>query len=103
MVKINNKNINSFLEDNKYFNKKSINAIKYDIDKNKIEVKIDDIKLVCEGIKECDIREYFSWEEIDKCFLEFVKFNNMDMICFATSNDNPSIYIVCDCIKYNKG
>ena len=72
------------------------------IDKNKIEVKIDDTKLICEGIKECDIREYFSWEEIDKCYLDFVKFNNMDMICFATSNDNPSIYIVCDSIKYNK-
>ena len=101
MIKISNKNINKFLEDYNYLKGKTINTIKYDIIKDKIEVTIDNIKLVCNKIKECDIREYYSWEEIDKCFLESVKFNNLDTICFATSNDNPSLYIVCDEIKYS--
>jgi len=102
MIKITNKNINEILEDNKYFNKKTIDILKYDIKKDTIDITIDNIKLSCIGIKECDIREYYSWEEIDKCFLSTVKFNNMDVMCFATSNDAPSIYIVCDEIKYKK-
>ena len=76
-------------------------CLKYDIEKDKIEINIDKIKLICNKIKECDIREYYSWEEITKCFLDNVQFNSMDTMCFATSNDNPSIYIVCDEIKYS--
>ena len=101
MVKINSKNINNILEDNKSFKGNSIDSIKYDINKEKIEIIIDNIKLVCKGIKECDIREYFSWEKMEECYLDIVKFNSMDMMCFATNKDNPAIYIVCDEIVYN--
>ncbi len=101
MIKITKKNVDVFLKENNYLKGKIINTIKYDIIKDRIEVTIDNIKLVCSKIKECDIREYYSWEEIDKCFLEYVQFNSIDTICFATSNDNPSLYIVCDEIKYS--
>jgi len=101
MKKITAKNLKEFLNEYNYLKGKTIDTIKYDITKDKIEILIDNIKLVCTSIKECDIREYYSWEEIDKCYLDKVQFNNMDTYCFATNNDNPSIYIVCDEIKYS--
>ncbi len=95
-MKINKKNIKDILIKINNLKDKTINNIKYDIDKDIIDIKIDNIKLSLKRIKECDIREYFSWEKIEECYLEFVEFNNQESYCFATSKDNPTIYVVCD-------
>ena len=98
-MKITKKNISEILSRINYLKNNTIKTIKYDIVKDKIDIEIDNIKLSLSRIKECDIREYFSWETIEECYLEFVQFNNQDSLCFATSKNNPSLYIVCDDIK----
>ncbi len=95
-MKINTNNIKEILHRINNLNNKTIDTIKYDITKDRIDIKFDNIKLSLSNIKECDIREYYSWEKIEECYLEFVQFNNQDSICFATNKNNPSLYIVCD-------
>ena len=100
-MKITKKNIKDILSKVNNFEGKVINNIKYDIDKDKIDITIDKVKLTLKRIKECDIREYFSWEVIEECYLEQVQFNNQDSYCFATSKTDPTIYVVCDEISIN--
>ena len=100
-MKITKKNIKDILSKVNSFEGKVINTIKYDIDKDKIDITIDKVKLTLKRIKECDIREYFSWEIIEECYLEQVQFNNQDSYCFATSKTDPTIYVVCDEISIN--
>ena len=105
MTKINKKNIKLFMNDYQCLNGYKYNSIKYDVNKNKITIifnKNNDlgIKLDFSGIKECNIKEVFDWEEISEIFLDYVTLEEMEMICFATALQNPNIYIVCDEIKY---
>ena len=105
MTKINKKNVNEFLTNYKYMNSYKYSNVKYDIIKNKIVIvfnnKESNIKLEFRGIKECNIKEVFDWEEINKIFLDYVRLEEMEFICFATAEMDPNIYIVCDEIKYD--
>ena len=108
MTKINKKNIKKFLLDFNYLDGYKYNNIKYDVIKNKVSIifsnpKIEgkNIKLEFKDIKECNIKEVFDWEELSKIFLDYVKLEEMELMCFATSLKNPNIYIVCDEIKYD--
>ena len=100
MTKINKKNIKSFLTDFNYMGGYKYNNVKYDIIKNKMVIVFDNIKLEFKGVKECNIKEVFDWEEINKIFLDYVRLEEMELICFATAEKDPNIYIVCDEIKY---
>ncbi len=82
--------------------------VKYDVPKNKITIVFKDnkleylnIKMEFLGIKECNIKEIFDWEEIGKIFLDYVRLEEMELLCFATADKSPNIYIVCDEIKYD--
>ena len=108
MTKINKKKINTFLTDFNYMKSFKYHDIKYDVIKNKIVIifrdsKVETVRLKLEflGIKECNIKEVFDWEEISKIFLDYVKLEEMEFICFATAETNPNIYIVCDEIRYD--
>ncbi len=100
MVKINKKNINSFTTEYNFLKGCHIKNLKYDILDNKLQIVFNNIKLAFKGIKECNIKEVFDWEEIDKIFLSYVKLEEMEFICFATSEKEPNIYVVCDEMKY---
>ncbi len=108
MTKISKKNIKTFLTDFNYMKSYKFVNVKYDVIKNKITILFKDskldyvsIKLEFLGIKECNIKEVFDWEELSKIFLDYVKLEEMELMCFATSDKSPSIYIVCDEIKYD--
>ena len=107
MIKISKNNIGKYLTDFNYMNGFMYLNVKYDVIKNKITItfrdnKKDRVSITLEflGIKECNIKEVFDWEEISKIFLDYVNLEEMEFICFATSDKNPNIYIVCDEIKY---
>lgn len=108
MIKINKKNVEQFLTGINYLKDYKYHTIKYDVNNNKVSIIFKNsndegkkIKLDFIGIKECNIKEVFDWEVIDKIFLDYVHLEEMEFICFATSSQNPNIYVVCDEIKYD--
>ena len=106
MTKINKKNFKKFLNVYNSLKDYKYNNIKYDVIKNKLTIilknnNLNDIKLEFKGIKECNIKEIFDWEIIEEIFLDYVRLEEMEFICFATADKSPNIYVVCDEIKYD--
>ena len=44
----------------------------------------------------------FSWDYINKVFIKYIKLDNKEFICFASDEQDPVIYIVCESIKYEE-
>lgn len=114
-------NINEFLSYYHYFHDSRINKIDYNIDEDKIDIYINacfagqifledgvynkswrKIKIQLKKIIKCNIQEFYTYDDINELFLKFIKKNNQDFVCFATEEENPSIYIVCESIEYEE-
>ena len=118
--KIIKNNLNEFLDYYHGFHDSHISNVDYDISKSKIELYIDvfwsgelmlredntyetnktKIKIVFNGIEMCNIKEINSGNEIEECFIKYIKLNNKEFICFASADTNPWIYIISDSMEY---
>lgn len=119
MQSINKENMEKFME--KYYNFHDCNfiSIDYDIQNQKIEVLMqlfwlntenknlerytNTLKLVFKKIDECSIKEIESWDFILKAYLKYIEFKDLgERLCFASDEDNPLFYIICEEIEYEE-
>ena len=121
-MKLSKSNLNKFLEYYHSFHDSYITSINYLINDNKIELYIDvcwsgtpilkedetyetnktKLKLIFNEIKEINCKEIFSWDYIDKAYINNIKINGKDYICFANNKENPIIYIINNNIEYSE-
>ena len=121
-MRLNKDNLKQFLEYYHFFHDSYITNINYLINENKIELFIDicwagepilkddktyetnktKLILTFNNIKQFNCKEIFSWDYIDKAYIDNIKINGKDYICFANNKENPLIYIVSDNIEYSE-
>lgn len=121
MKKLSKDNIDKFLRYYHDFHDSYVVNICYDIVNSKIEIFLDvvwsgkpvlkgktyetntvHLKLVCYGVCKYMGKNIFSWEYINKCFLDYINFEGEKKLCFATAKDDPLVYVVCDAIEYEE-
>lgn len=122
MILITKDNLSSFIEYYHGFHDSYITNINYDIKLSKIELFIDvywsgtpilkedgtyetnktKMKMLFSGVEQCNNSEIFSWDYINNAFIKYIKVKNKEFICFASDEEEPLVYIVCDNIKYEE-
>lgn len=122
MNKITKDNLNEFIYYYHEFHDSYITNVNYDISKSKIELLIDvywsgqpilkedntyqtnkiKMRMILDNIKQCNNKEMFSWDYINKTFIKYIKLDNKDLICFASDEQEPLLYIVCESIEYEE-
>lgn len=122
MKQLNKNNLTEFTEYYHSLHDSYITNINYDIEKSKIELLIDvywsgeptlkdddtyetnkvKIRMLFNGTHECNIKEIFSWDYIYEAYIKYIKIDKKDFICFASDEDDPLIYIVCENIEYEE-
>ncbi len=122
MILITKDNLSSFIEYYHDFHDSYITNINYDIKFSKIEMFIDvywsgepilkedktyetnktKMKMIFNGVEQCNNKEIFSWDYINNAFIQYIKIKNKEFICFASDEKEPSVYIVCDNIEYEE-
>ena len=122
MKQIIKENLNNFMNYYHELHDSYIKEFNYDVYDSKIELLIDvcwfgelilkddnsyetnkiKLKMILNSIKTFNIKDYFSWDYIDKLYMKFIKLENKEYICFASSEEEPLIYIVCDSIEYEE-
>ena len=122
MDSLTKENINKF---NEYYHKlhdSYIEEIDYNVSNSKLELTINvawsgepilkeentfetnrtKLKLYFSDIKKFNIKDYFSWDYINEIYIKYVKLENDEYICFASDENDPLIYIVCNHIEYKE-
>jgi len=122
MILITKDNLSSFIEYYHGFHDSYITNINYDIKHSQIVVFIDvcwsgdpiqkedgtyetnktKMKMVFNGVEQCNNKEIFSWDYINDIFIQYIKIKNTEFICFASDEKEPLFYIVCDNIEYEE-
>ena len=122
MILITKDNLSSFIEYYHGFHDSYITNINYDIRLSKIELFIDvywlgepilkedrtyetnktKMKIIFNGVEQCNNKEIFSWDYISDAFIKYIKIRNKEFICFASDENEPLVYIVCDNIEYEE-
>lgn len=122
MILITKDNLSSFIENYHGFHDSYITNINYDIRLSQIELFIDvywsgnpilkedgtyetnktKMKMIFSGVEQCNNRQIFSWDYINDAFMKYVKIKSKEFICFASDEEEPLVYIVCDNIKYEE-
>lgn len=122
MILITKDNLSSFIEYYHGFHDSYITNINYDIRLSKIELFIDvywsgepilkedrayetnktKMKMIFNGVEQCNNKEIFSWDYISDVFIKYIKIQNKEFICFASDENDPLVYIVCDNIEYEE-
>lgn len=113
MIKITKENLNKFCSNYEDLHDAFITNINYDIFKSEIEVLIENVftlnngkylkmRLVFKGVEQCNNKEIFSWDYIMQAFIKYIKIKNKEYICFASDEEDPFVYIVCDSIEYEE-
>ncbi len=122
MILITKDNLSSFIEYYHGFHDSYITNINYDIRLSKIELFIDvywsgepilkedstyetnktKMKMIFNGVEQCNNKEIFSWDYISDAFIKYIKIKNKEFICFASDEKEPLVYIVCDNIEYEE-
>lgn len=64
---------------------------------NKVKVKMN-----LNGVVQCNIKELFSWDSINDVFIKYITIKDQEFICFASEEEDPSFYVVCDSIEYEE-
>ena len=120
MKELSKENLNWFIMHYYDLHDSYIQKINYDVFDSKIELLIDvclsgkpilkggkmfqptkaRLRLVLNDIKTFEIKDYFSWDYINKVYIKYIKLDNKEYICFATDEKEPLIYIVCNDIEY---
>ena len=122
MNKITKDNLNKFIKYYHEFHDSYITNVNYDISKSKIELLIDvcwsgkpilkedntyqtikiKMRMILNNVEQCNNKEMFSWDYINKAFIKYIKLDNKELICFASGEQEPLIYIVCESIEYEE-
>lgn len=122
MILITKDNLSSFIEYYHNFHDSYITNINYDIKLSKIELFIDvswsgelilkedghyetnktKLKMIFNDIEQCNNKEIFSWDYISDAFMKYINIKNKDYICFASDENDPLVYIICDNIEYEE-
>ena len=122
MNKITQDNLEEFLNYYHKFHDSYITNINYDISKSKIELLIDvcwsgkpilkenktyqtnkiKMRMILNNVEQCNNKEIFSWDYINKVSIKYIQLNNQEFICFADDEQQPLIYIVCKNIEYEE-
>ena len=122
MKNLNKENLEEFLEYYHNLHDSYVTNINYDVTKSQIELLIDvhwsgettikedntyetnkkKMRMVFELVEKLNIKESFSWDFIYDVYIEYIKLNNKEFICFATDETDPFVYIICENIKYEE-
>ena len=118
----NEDNLNEFIKYYYEFHDSYITNVNYDISKSEIELLINvcwsgepilkdnnayqtnktKMRMILNNVEKCNNKEMFSWDYINKVFIKYIKLDNKEFICFASDEQDPVIYIVCESIKYEE-
>lgn len=122
MKKITKDNLKEFMEYYHELHDSCITNINYDILDSKIELYLNvlwsgepklkenntyqtnkvKIKMVFNDVEQCNNKEIFSWDYINNAFIKYIKLNNKELICFASDEKEPQVYIVCESLEYEE-
>lgn len=122
MNKITKNNLDEFVKYYHGFHDSYITNINYDISKSEIELLINvywsgepvlkedktydtnktKMRMILNGVERYNTKEIFSWDFIYDAFIKYIKIDNKEFICFASNEQEPLIYIVCDSIEYEE-
>lgn len=122
MKKITKDKIDEFAKYYHDFHDSYITNINYDINNSKVELLIDacwsgvpilkedntyetnktKMKINFNDVKIFNCKEIFSWEYIHKSLIQYIKNEDQELICFANSKEDPTLYIVCNSIEYEE-
>ena len=58
--------------------------------------------MIFKGVEQFNSKEFFSWDYIYEVFIKYLTIKNKECICFATDEEEPQIFIVCDEIEYEE-
>lgn len=122
MNELNKNNLTEFIKYYHGFHDSYITNINYDISKSKIEILIDvywsgepilkengtyqtnktKMRMILDGVVQCNNKEICLWDYINNVFIKYIKLDNKEFICFASDEQEPLVYIVCDSIQYEE-
>lgn len=122
MEKITKENLTEFMDYYHQLHDSYIEEIHYNVYKSRIELLIDvcwsgvpklkedktyetnktKLKLILNNIKKYSFKDLFSYDYINEACIKFINMDNNEYICFATDENEPLIYIVCESIEYQK-
>ena len=122
MKKITKDNLDEFINYYHEFHDSYITNVNYDISKSQIELLINvrwagkpilredktyqtnkiKMRMILNNIEQCNNKEMFSWDYINEIFIKYIKLNNNEFICFASDEQEPLIYIVCESVEYEE-
>ena len=122
MTKITKDNLDEFINYYHEFHDSYITNVNYDISKSQIELLINvrwagkpilredktyqtnkiKMRMILNNIEQCNNKEMFSWDYINEIFIKYIKLNNNEFICFASDEQEPLIYIVCESVEYEE-
>ena len=122
MNKITKDNLDEFINYYHEFHDSYITNVNYDISKSQIELLINvrwagkpilredktyqtnkiKMRMILNNIEQCNNNEMFSWDYINEIFIKYIKLNNNEFICFASDEQEPLIYIVCESVEYEE-
>lgn len=122
MKQITKDNISEFMEYYHELHDSIITNINYSVLKDQIELLIDvhwsgepilkddgyyetnkkKIRMIFNEIESCNNKEISSCDFISQAFLKYITLDNKEFICFASEEEDPSIYIVCESIEYEE-
>ncbi len=121
MNKITKNNLNEFMESYYYFHDSYIQDIKFELEKDKIDILIDvfwsfepilnednsietnrtKMKITFNGIKEYRDDDRFS-DYIDEAIIKYIKMDNKEYMYFASDEMEPSFSVICDNMEYEE-
>jgi len=119
--KITKNNLNEFMESYYYFHDSYIQDIKFELEKDKIDILIDvfwsfepilnednsietnrtKMKITFNGIKEYRDDDRFS-DYIDEAIIKYIKMDNKEYMYFASDEMEPSFSVICDNMEYEE-
>ena len=122
MNKITKDNLDEFIKYYHGFHDSYITNINYDISKSRIELLINvcwsgqpilkedntyqtnkiKLRINLDNVEQCNNKEIFSWDYINEAFIKYIKLYNKEFICFASDEQDPLIYIVCESMEYEE-
>jgi len=122
MKQITKENLNDFIHYYHAFHDSYITNINYSINKKEIEISLDitwsgeptlkedktyetnktKLKMIFKEVEQISIKEIFDWDYINEIFFKYIEKKDKEMLCFATDEEEPQVYIICNKIEYEE-
>jgi len=122
MKQITKENLNDFIHYYHAFHDSYITNINYSIKKKEIEISFDitwsgeptlkedktyetnktKLKMIFKEVEQISIKEIFDWDYINEIFFKYIEKKDQEMLCFATDEEEPQVYIICNKIEYEE-